>query len=346
MDAEMMGVIYNQYYSLSDENNPDYKLNSIGWNNSFTGEPYTAEEMSEWRDNTLEIIRNLQPQKVLEVACGTGMMAFGLLEHVSYYMGIDVAEEGIKYIQTHLSKEEAEKSDFAAMQAAEIDTITEHDFDVAFINSATQYMGPEEDFLQIIKKMTKKVRHGGKIFLGDMKAKTLRELFYKTILLWNGSVEGLEEKLRRKEKRDYEFYIDKCYLDSVQEAIPRIRKIELLVKKGRCLTEMNVFRFDAILYLDEYEEVFYREFDCKNKELDDIKEIISESKNEKNFKLNNLENILFKRVMEEKLGESHLDTPAFYIAEICDLIKDAGFDPVVVSDGEITGRYFNIKAVR
>ncbi|MEK2479068.1 hypothetical protein [Streptomyces noursei] len=34
---------------------------TVGWNSSFTGEPFTAEEMTEWVERTVERIRALAP---------------------------------------------------------------------------------------------------------------------------------------------------------------------------------------------------------------------------------------------------------------------------------------------
>ena len=86
MHSDIMGELYNQYYSMTDENNAaDFTLNSIGWNSSFTGSPYSREEMSEWRNDTTDIISSLKPKKVLEIACGTGMMMFNII-HPYFYL--------------------------------------------------------------------------------------------------------------------------------------------------------------------------------------------------------------------------------------------------------------------
>ncbi|MCM1224395.1 MAG: class I SAM-dependent methyltransferase, partial [Lachnospiraceae bacterium] len=119
MNAEIIGEMYNHYYSLANEID-DFSLNAIGWNSSFTGLPYSAEDMYEWRNNTVDIIRSLKPETVLEAACGTGMMMFRILNEVKYYVGIDISEKGIEFIKSHLNDEEKKKTDFYVMSVEDI----------------------------------------------------------------------------------------------------------------------------------------------------------------------------------------------------------------------------------
>ena len=52
----------------------DPTLDITGWISSYTGAPIPPEEMREWVDGTVERIRGLQPRRVLEIGCGTGLL--------------------------------------------------------------------------------------------------------------------------------------------------------------------------------------------------------------------------------------------------------------------------------
>ena len=52
----------------------DPTLNTTGWVSSYTGEPIPTAEMRSWVENTVACILDLQPDAVLEIGCGTGML--------------------------------------------------------------------------------------------------------------------------------------------------------------------------------------------------------------------------------------------------------------------------------
>lgn len=343
MNSEIMKEIYNQYYSMTDENIADHTLNSIGWNSSFTGKPYTPEEMSEWRNNTIDILASLTPRRVLECACGTGMMMFKIIDDLDYYLGVDVAEEGIKYIKKHMNDRQIEKTDFYVMPAENIDKLEQEGFDLAFINSATQYMGGEDEFTGCFKKMIDKVGYGGKIFLGDIKSSSLRDMFYKTVELWNNDASDIEKRIERRKKYDFEFYISSEYLYSLQNTIPRIKHIDIMLKKGEFPTEMNLFRFDAIFYLDEYKETDHTEIDCKDLGLDEIEERIA-SAGADDLKLTSISNRLLMDIAEKKLGYSSSGKISHTIKAVCSIAEKHSYKAVAVPHGDDCSEKFDVLA--
>ena len=67
----------------------DDEFNIIGWNSSYTGEPIPAPEMREWVDSTVARIRTLNPRRVLEIGCGTGLLLLPLARYCESYRGTD-----------------------------------------------------------------------------------------------------------------------------------------------------------------------------------------------------------------------------------------------------------------
>src|SRR5581483_5152725 len=59
---------FDETYSAGAEEDPTFNI--TGWNSSYTGQPYPAEHMREWVDNTVERILALAPRRVLEIGCG------------------------------------------------------------------------------------------------------------------------------------------------------------------------------------------------------------------------------------------------------------------------------------
>ena len=340
MYSDMIGEIYNGFYSMSKENKGDRRLNSIGWNSSFTAQPYTAAEMTEWRDNTLDIIRSFKPRKILEAACGTGMMMFGLIGDAEKYTGIDVAQEGIRYIKSNLTPDEEAKTDLHVMSIENIDTLPGNDYDLAFINSATQYMGPAEEFTECIRKMADKVRKGGVIFLGDMKSAELRELFYRTCIARSGKTDDMEKQVSAREKRDFEFYISGDYLRSLMERIPRIKKVQMILKKGILPTEMNLFRYEAVLYLDSAEEENFTLIDCTDMDIDAIAEKVKENGGSE-IRLTGIRN----RLLDEET-QTPFSGVSLYIADIAKAAESLGYTAAAVPHDGGMSRYFDAALIR
>lgn len=342
MFSDLMADMFNYYYKFKGESD-DYSLNSVGWNSSFTGQPYSSDEMYEWRNNTVDLIKTVAGERVLEAACGTGMMMFRILPDINYYVGIDVSEEGIKYIKSHLNPEDEKKTEFYVMSVEKIDTIEQDGFDLAFINSATQYMGPAEEFRNCIIKMMDKVKKGGKIFLGDIKSDAMRRKFYKLIAMWDGKCDNVEQEINIKEKNDMEFYIGRDFFDSLSD-IPRIRHIDVMLRKGMAQTEMNMFRYDVIIHLDEYDEKEFFFIDCSGMDIARINDEISANSGRDFIRLGNISNKLVNDVLHEKLGEEKKDS--LYAADVCAAAEKYGYETRVVPTRADSTEYFDIEAFK
>ena len=88
-DAERISnwqSVFNDSYRQTPSDR-DGIFNIAGWNSSYTDLPLSETEMREWLDLTIERIRALQPQRVLEIGCGTGLLLFRIAPHCAQYWG-------------------------------------------------------------------------------------------------------------------------------------------------------------------------------------------------------------------------------------------------------------------
>ncbi|NEQ52705.1 MAG: amino acid adenylation domain-containing protein, partial [Leptolyngbya sp. SIO3F4] len=65
----------------------DDAFNISGWISSYTDELLPDIEMKEWVDNTVNRILQLNPEQVLELGCGTGLLLFQVAPHCKSYIG-------------------------------------------------------------------------------------------------------------------------------------------------------------------------------------------------------------------------------------------------------------------
>ena len=73
-------ILHDKDYGQASES-ADLTRNTIGWDSTYTGLPIPDEEMCEYVDRTVERILALGPRKILEIGCGTGLLAFRLVPH-------------------------------------------------------------------------------------------------------------------------------------------------------------------------------------------------------------------------------------------------------------------------
>src|SRR5581483_10774841 len=98
---------------------------------SYTHEPISEAEMREWVDATVTRILATNPQHILEIGCGTGLLLFRLAPHCSLYCGTDfsptvlerVRREAARRGLSHVRLLERAASDFTGIEAGEYDLI-------------------------------------------------------------------------------------------------------------------------------------------------------------------------------------------------------------------------------
>lgn len=329
MDVEILRDIYNSYYGSAGTENEDRALNTVCWNSAFNSEPYSQDEMREWRDDTVEMIKESSPEKILEIACGTGMIMLSLIDDCKSYTGIDIASEGIAYINSKLTDDEKKKSSLYVMEANDIDQISDRDFDIAFINSATQYMGPEETFEKYVGLMIDHVKPDGRIFFGDMKSLTFRDTFYRCTENYTDPETVDSKAVSKRRKFDFEFYMNAEYLQSFKDKFSRVKKVEIRAKRGSFPTEMNLFRFNAVLYLDSVPESETVTIDCNGKNTGEIDEIIKKSGADR-LCIENLTNKLFYEEVTSKFGGCEKEENAVYIGDVCRTAGKYGYTAYAV----------------
>jgi len=102
----------------------DASLHVGGWNDSYTGKELPRDQIEEWVEHTVARIGDLQPQRVLEIGCGTGMLLFRIAPKCDRYIGTDLSSEAIRYIEGQISgRDLASKVALMAAPAHEIGDI-------------------------------------------------------------------------------------------------------------------------------------------------------------------------------------------------------------------------------
>src|SRR6185295_17178181 len=81
----------------------DPTFNLVGWNSSYTGKEIPSEEMREWVEQTVARILTLEPRRILEIGCGSGLLLFQIAPRCDLYVGTDFSEAAIEQLSKTLN---------------------------------------------------------------------------------------------------------------------------------------------------------------------------------------------------------------------------------------------------
>ena len=250
-------TIFDEAYQQG-ESVSDATFNISGWNSSYTNQPIPAEEMREWVDNTVARILALQPKRVLEIGCGTGLLLFRVAPHTESYHGTDISESGVNFLRQQLQRPQLR------LPQVTVERRAAHEFtndgsqelvDVVVLNSVAQYF-PDLDYLyRVIEGAVNAAQPGGAVFLGDIRSLSLLETFHASVQLHHAAssleTEQLRHHINKQVMQEKELLVDPAFFVALRERLPKIGRVEIQMKRGLAHNELTRFRYDVVLHVGE-----------------------------------------------------------------------------------------------
>jgi amino acid adenylation domain-containing protein len=228
----------------------------VGWKSSYGGEPIPDGEMRKWLDCTIERIAALKPERILEIGCGVGLLLQQLAPICQAYLGTDVSTSAIGELESwtktqnemrHVKLAQREAIDFSGIEQGSVDTVV--------LNSVVQYFPHYKYLLKVLENAVELVSPRGSVFIGDIRHFGLLPVFHTSVQLVQASPGvNLNELMNRIElacDRERELTIDPDFFAALQQHLPRIGSVEVLVKRGRSDNELTRYRYDAVLHVGE-----------------------------------------------------------------------------------------------
>ncbi|MCA1992517.1 MAG: condensation domain-containing protein, partial [Coleofasciculus sp. S288] len=173
-------MLYNETY-IQPAADSDPTFNIVGWNSSYTNQPIPAEQMREWVNNQVKQILDLQPKRVLEIGCGTGLMLFRIAPHCTQYWGTDFSQASLDYIRQYVGTREVislPQVTLLQKMADDFEGIETKTVDAVILNSVVQYFPSIDYLLQVLEGAVKAIASGGFIFIGDVRSLPLLQAFH------------------------------------------------------------------------------------------------------------------------------------------------------------------------
>ncbi len=244
--------LYDNLYSHSISNGT---FDITGWNSSFTGKAIPVEEMQEWQSQTVSRILALNPKRIYEIGCGTGLLLFRLLPECELYSGVDLSGAAIQLVQQQLTTRDIGNVKVWQGDAGDFSALADDAVDTVIINSVTQYFPNVHYLFDVILGAVKAMGDRGTVFVGDVVNYGLMETFHVAVSAFKlpatASLDELLQDASHNLNTDNELYISPDFFTSLMSACPDIVDVKIQLKTGFANNEMNDYRYDVSLIVDK-----------------------------------------------------------------------------------------------
>ena len=249
----------NSYQSTIEGQDPTF--NTIGWDSNYTGAPLPSQDMEEYVEHTVGRILSIDPGRVLEIGCGTGLIMFPLVPHCESYTGTDLSAVAIDQLKA-LQQDPDLRSRITGLEQITLLQRPAHDlsgfpsgcFDSVVLPSVVQYFPGVQYVSQLLESLIPTLAEGGSIFLGDVRSLGLLEPFHASVQRYKAEAEvptkELLTRMRQRIESEQEMAIDPAFFLALKQQHGRVSDVEILPKRGRAQNEMTRYRYDVVIRLD------------------------------------------------------------------------------------------------
>lgn len=247
-------ALWGGIYSEGLASCADPELNLAGWCSSYTGSPIREAEMRDWVEHTVGRILALQPRRVLEVGCGTGLLLLRVAPRCLEYRGLDFSAEALAAVRRRIAIAGLEQVALEQRAADDLGGIERGRYDVVVINSVAQYFPSADYFLQVLEGALAAAAPGARLFLGDIRSLPLLKAFRTAVCLQQHDSAMPRAELARlvaeRVRDERELTFDPRFFHALRRRFPQIAGVEVQLKRGRPRNEMTRFRYDVVLTLE------------------------------------------------------------------------------------------------
>lgn len=249
-------AIYDQI--LSDVEAEDmFVYQTAGWNSSYDGLPIPRLEMQNWLDDTHRRLKRLPRARVLELGCGTGMIATRLARdpEVAELLATDVSSQALAVAARALSvSEDASKVRFVRRPAHDFSDIGARAFDLVILNSAAQYFPGAAYLESVLCQAIDATAAGGSVFVGDVRNLRLLPAFQLSKVLARDAPDSRASDVRGRVEAginsEAELVLDPGFFAALLQRSERVTAVEIDLKPSAISNELTRFRYDVVIRIE------------------------------------------------------------------------------------------------
>lgn len=228
----------------------DGDIESAGWVSSYTGKAFSKEEMDEYCKNTVTKLKPYmdKERKVLEIGCGSGMIAYEIAPLVKSYLGTDISSAIIEKTRRIIEKKRIDNISLETLSAEKINQLNET-FDIIILNSVIQYFPGHNYLRDVLQKAVNLLNEEGVIFIADIRDQELKEEYIKSLESYkakNSSKEIISDSFLQ------ELFLPRDYFRDLKLDIPYIREVVCSNKIATMKNELTEYRYDVLLKIQKH----------------------------------------------------------------------------------------------
>ncbi|NKY33158.1 class I SAM-dependent methyltransferase [Nocardia speluncae] len=246
--------VYEFVYAGATDRHAD-DLDLSGWRASDTGAPLPREHMLEWIDHAVRLTLSSRPRFVLEVGCGSGLLAHRVRDRVRHYVGLDVAAPVVERLARQLPSARIARAAAHELGTAAVRQLLDETAppDCLVLNSVTQCF-PNEDYLTaVVDAALDRVAPGGTVVVGDVRNSTVLDHYARWVERARDRTVGdaeLEQRVARRAAADEELVCDPRVFARIADRHPRTVHPACYAKPMRADTELTRYRYDIVYTVD------------------------------------------------------------------------------------------------
>ncbi|MEW1604022.1 class I SAM-dependent methyltransferase [Streptomyces sp. NPDC093808] len=253
---EQWAEVYEWTYETAEGRHAD-DLDLSGWRASGTGAPLPEAHMRDWVDRTVDLVLARRPSRVLELGCGTGLLAHRLHPHLDGYAGTDVAQVAVD----RLTAAGLPRTAFVRAAAHETAAPRVRDaMDAAFgpgarpdcvlLNSVTQCFPDLAYLTTVLRGALSAVEDGGTVIVGDIRhSGLLLDHFARLERARDPEADGttIAARAAAAAEADEELSFTPAAVAAVVAAQPRPVRMSVHARTMAEDTELTRYRYDVVL---------------------------------------------------------------------------------------------------
>ncbi|MEU5090887.1 amino acid adenylation domain-containing protein [Streptomyces sp. NPDC021356] len=227
-----------------------------GWHSSYDGLPIPAEQLREWQRATLERIRELPRRRVLEIGVGTGALLSRLAREAecAEYWATDFSASAVTALTARVQSDAVlrDKVRLRCQSARDTTGLPAGHFDTIVLNCVVQYF-PNLAYLRtVIERALGLLAPGGSLFLGDLRNLDLARCLETGVELarpdaYEADRDAQRRRIDQRVATETELLLSPALFDALARELPRVRAVDVRVKRGVHHNELTRYRYDAVL---------------------------------------------------------------------------------------------------
>lgn len=222
-----------------------------GWFSSFTGNPFSEQEMSDYSQN---VYKKLKPYltkntKVLEIGCASGLTMYNVAPLVGSYYATDISGVIIEKNREYIQKNGIQNIFLDVLYAHEIEKIEAQDFDVIILNSVIQNFKGHNYLRVVLSKLLKIASNKAIIFIGDILDQDKKDHLIQDHINFknNNKLKSIKTKTDWSE----ELFVP---IDYFRDQYYENEEIENIIPSGKIYTienELTKYRYDLLIEVNK-----------------------------------------------------------------------------------------------